>query len=203
MKIHSSCEIEYFVQTHLCKLCVYTRPIFHFVSDRFSKYFPDRFFRTYGRQISRPVADLFHGLVQTSIRRLASHVVSQMTFRLPVPLPSRREQRNHFPIPSLGKTQNEFRLRRANRVTSRTDRCPSLPRVPLVSCFLCLFVVSVLQTELTFYNFCGPQRETCTMTICRQTLPVLISSKTNDIIHMNGYVERRPGHDTTLMLFAR
>ena len=22
MKIHSSCEIEYFVETHLCKLCV-------------------------------------------------------------------------------------------------------------------------------------------------------------------------------------
>ena len=23
IKIHSSCEIEYFVETHLCKLCVY------------------------------------------------------------------------------------------------------------------------------------------------------------------------------------
>ena len=25
MKIHSSCEIEYFVETHLCKLCVILR----------------------------------------------------------------------------------------------------------------------------------------------------------------------------------
>ena len=25
MKIHSSCEIEYFVETHLCKLCVTLR----------------------------------------------------------------------------------------------------------------------------------------------------------------------------------
>ena len=32
IRIHSSCEIEYFVETHLCKLCVILRiyDIYHF-----------------------------------------------------------------------------------------------------------------------------------------------------------------------------
>ena len=34
MKIHSSCEIEYFVETHICKLCVIllnTAPIYCYI----------------------------------------------------------------------------------------------------------------------------------------------------------------------------
>ena len=31
IKIHSSCEIEYFVETHICKLCVILRSRVFFV----------------------------------------------------------------------------------------------------------------------------------------------------------------------------
>ena len=31
IKIHSSCEIEYFVETHLCKMCVILRSIYIYI----------------------------------------------------------------------------------------------------------------------------------------------------------------------------
>ena len=71
-----------------------------------------------------------------------------------------------FTILSLGKTQNEIRLRRANRLTSRTERCLRYRAYTGFCCFLCWFVSSVLQEKLPFMNFCGPEQENCTKTMC-------------------------------------
>ena len=85
--------------------------------------YPDKLYRTCTRQNSRPGADSFHGFVRTRNQRFTSRPVRQITPHFPASSHLTVSKRDHFPILSLWNTQNEVRLRRANRFTSSKECC--------------------------------------------------------------------------------